>query len=128
MVTKTKAGKPRKKPGRKPGCEKIEGSGRKKNEWTAADVRKRILPPAVSRLLGVIEGKAMQVSGPNGKLFMSKPNSVQRLRATEICLKKCLPDLSAGSRRGKELGQQGAVFGIGNNLATPDPTSTGAQH
>lgn len=90
---------PKRKRGRPKGLGKVPGSGRQKatKNWTHPEIRDVLLERsnAIEVLADIVAGRQLQVSGPTGKEYWARPTMQERLRATELLLKKILPDLQA---------------------------------
>lgn len=87
----------RKRPGPPKGSRKVPGSGRKANvtNWTALEVRQKLLPDAVEKMIAILKGEAVLCGGPTGKAVKRRPTLDQQIRVLDVALRKCVPDLSA---------------------------------
>lgn len=101
---------PKRKRGRPPGQPKTGGRQKATANWTSATIRDALLERsnAVDVLADIVAGRQLLVAGPTGKEHWSRPSMQERLRATELLLKKILPDLQAQSiemtgKDGKDL-------------------------
>lgn len=90
--------------GRPKGLPKTGGRKKATRNWTAPEIRAYIMEnsSAIETLIDIAAGKEFRTSGPTGKSYLAHPALGERLRAIELLLKKCLPDLSAIEATGAE--------------------------
>ncbi|MBB4277248.1 hypothetical protein [Rhizobium mongolense] len=90
---------PKRKRGRPPGQPKTGGRQKATTNWTHPQIRDALLERsnAVDVLADIVAGRQLLVCGPTGKEHWARPSMQERIRATEMLLKKILPDLQAQS-------------------------------